>query len=446
MLDVSKSWVLGMSGSEEETYSAMFSSLRHPARRKILRMLSEKSMTFSEMLDQLGIPSSHLTYHLENLGELVAKKEDGTYKLSSFGEAAVVMMKGAEEVPAVQKKGFSSLPLRWKSLLAIFIICIVILASVSYGQYAAYNQLSKDYSNLGASLEKAQSQNQQLLSGSASADEAMTIIRDVFQIDVAKYQVTLLSDTEGPEADLGGVVEEVLTYSLVNNASNINLILTFRNGNFSLFQLNVIEGVTAFTPIYTQRQPTDFLTAVRNIITRYESVDNASYLNQMSQLLSAVTATQQDQTLGNIKLETSINGENAQYSLLYTANNVDFAAKSLQIVFENGIMTSLSDDWPLYSIGSTQVNITQDQAIQIAREAASTFSWTANGVKVSSFTVLQEPVSAVFYPTPRSDLTLFPYWYITLYLDKVYPGGVNSIGVGVWADTGQVANIQTLSS
>jgi DNA-binding transcriptional ArsR family regulator len=435
-----------MSGSEEETYSAMFSSLRHPARRKILRMLSEKSMTFSEMLDQLGIPSSHLTYHLENLGELVAKKEDGTYKLSSFGEAAVVMMKGAEEVPAVQKKGFSSLPLRWKSLLAIFIICIVILASVSYGQYAAYNQLSKDYSNLGASLEKAQSQNQQLLSGSASADEAMTIIRDVFQIDVAKYQVTLLSDTEGPEADLGGVVEEVLTYSLVNNASNINLILTFRNGNFSLFQLNVIEGVTAFTPIYTQRQPTDFLTAVRNIITRYESVDNASYLNQMSQLLSAVTATQQDQTLGNIKLETSINGENAQYSLLYTANNVDFAAKSLQIVFENGIMTSLSDDWPLYSIGSTQVNITQDQAIQIAREAASTFSWTANGVKVSSFTVLQEPVSAVFYPTPRSDLTLFPYWYITLYLDKVYPGGVNSIGVGVWADTGQVANIQTLSS
>ncbi len=437
-------WVLGMSGSEEETYSAMFSSLRHPARRKILRMLSEKSMGFSEMLDQLGIPSSHLTYHLENLGELVAKKEDGTYKLSSFGEAAVVMMKGAEEVPAVQKKSFSSLPLRWKSLLAIFIIGIVILASMSYGQYVSYNQLSKDYSNLGASLEKVQSQNQQLLSGSASADEAMTIIKDVFQIDATKYQVTLLSDTAGPEADLGGITEEVLTYSLVNNASNINLILTFRNGNFSLFQLNVIEGVTAFTPIYTQRQPTDFLTAVRDIITRYESVDNASYLNQMSQLLSV--ATDQDQTLGNVKLETSINGDNAQYSLLYTANNVDFAAKSLQIVFENGILTSLSDDWPLYSIGSTQVNITQDQAIQIAREAANTFTWTANGVKVSSFTVLQEPVSAVFYPTPRSDLTLFPYWYITLYLDKVYPGGVNSIGVGVWADTGQVANIQTLSS
>ncbi|HYA77528.1 MAG TPA: winged helix-turn-helix domain-containing protein [Verrucomicrobiae bacterium] len=435
-----------MSGSEEETYSAMFSSLRHPARRKILRMLSEKSLTFSEILDQIEIPSSHLTYQLENLGELVVKKDDGKYKLSSFGEAAIVMMKGAEEVPAVQKKSFSSLPLRWKSLLAIFIIGIVVLASMSYGQYASYNQLSKDYGSLGASFAKMQSQNQQLLSGSSSADQAISIIKNIFQIDLSKYQVTLLSDTSGSEVGLPGITEEVLTYSLVNNASDINLVLTFMNGNFSLFQLNVIEGVTAFNPSYTQPQPTNFLIGVRNVLARYESFDNASYLNQMSQLLSTATETQQDQTLGNVKLEISLNGDNAQFSLLYTENNTDFAAKSLEITFENGLLTSLSDDWPLYSIGSTQVNISQDQAIQIARNAATNFTWNANGVQISNFNVLQEPVSAVFYPKPETGLSLVPYWYVTLYLDKVYPGGVNSIGVGVWADTGQVANIQALSS
>ena len=70
----------------------------------------------------------------------------------------------------------------------------------------------------------------------------------------------------------------------------------------------------------------------------------------------------------------------------------------------------------------------------------------ANGVQVSNFTVLQEPVSAVFYAKPDTGLSLVPYWYVTLYLDKVYPGGDNSIGVGVWADTGDVANIQALSS
>ena len=64
-----------MSDSEEEIYSVMFSSLRHPARRKILRMLSERKVTYSQMLEELAIPSSHLTYHLENLGELVIKDE-----------------------------------------------------------------------------------------------------------------------------------------------------------------------------------------------------------------------------------------------------------------------------------------------------------------------------------------------------------------------------------
>ena len=93
------------------------------------------------------------------------------------------------------------------------------------------------------------------------------------------------------------------------------------------------------------------------------------------------------------------------------------------------------------------MNTSQDQAIQIARNAAKDFTWNASGVPVSDFIVLQEPVSAVFFPKPRTDpLALIPYWYITLFLDKDYPGGVNSIAVGIWADTGEVANIQALSN
>src|SRR5512136_889197 len=114
-----------MSGSEEETYSIMFSSLRHPARRKILRMLSERTMTFSQMLEELAIPSSHLTYHLENLGELVLKDDSGKYKLSSFGNASVSMMKSAEEVPDAHTKRFSALPIRWKSLYVLFAVAII---------------------------------------------------------------------------------------------------------------------------------------------------------------------------------------------------------------------------------------------------------------------------------------------------------------------------------
>jgi hypothetical protein len=435
-----------MSGSAEETYSTMFSSLRHPARRKILRMLSERSLTFSQMLDELGIPSSHLTYHLESLGELVVKMEDGKYNLSSFGKASVSMMKGAEEVPSVQTKKFSSLPLRWKSLFAVFIIGIVLLASVSYVQYASFNQLSKDYGLLKADFEKIKSQNQQLL-WSTSSDKGVRIIRDVVQIDVSKYQTTLLSDTVEDRSDLGGVVEEILKYSLINSESKIDLVLRFRNNHFSLYQLSLIEGLPLYALIYVQPQSTDILNATRGLIERYKSDISEPYLEEMSTLIASANETNNEQTLGNTKLRMTINGDNAEVLLLYTANGVDFSAKSLRFVFQKHVLQEFSDDWFLYKVGSTQVTVSKEQAIQIARNAAKTFQWNASGVQVSNFNVLQEPVSALFFPHPRTEsLTLFPYWYITLYLDREYPDGVNSITVGVWADTGEVANIQALSS
>ena len=435
-----------MTGSTEETYSAMFNSLRHPARRKILKMLSEKEMTFSQMLDELEIPGSHLTYHLENLGDFLVKMPDGKYTLSSIGEASCTIMKGAEEVPNIQTKKFSLLPLRWKTLLAIFTIGIILLASLSAMQYYSLNQLSNDYELLKADLEKERLQNQQIISWS-SAERAMYIIRDVVQIDTTRYQTTLLRDTVENRSDLDGAVEEILKYSLITTESKIDLILRFRNKHFSLFQLSLIEGFPPFAPIYTQTQPTDILEATRGIIERYKSIDSDLYLEEMSTLLALTNDTNSEQTFGNVKLKVTSYGDNAEVLLMYTANGFDYPAKSLRLLFQKHVLQELSDDWFLYTVSDAPVNISREQAIQTARDAAKNFKWTADGVQVSNFSVLAQPVSAEFFPHARADfLTLVPYWYVTLYLDSEYPGGVNSITVGVWADTGEVANIEALSS
>jgi hypothetical protein len=63
-------------------------------------MLSKNAMSFSEMLKALEVSSSFLTYHLENLGELILKTDDGKYRLSSFGEAAIATMTKVEDIPA----------------------------------------------------------------------------------------------------------------------------------------------------------------------------------------------------------------------------------------------------------------------------------------------------------------------------------------------------------
>ena len=214
-----------MADDGDETYSIMFSSLKHPARRKILRMLSERSLTFSELLDELGISSSHLTYHLENLGELVTKLENGKYKLSSFGNASVDAMKGVEDVPDYRSSKFLSLPFKWKALMAGFMIAVVILASFSAVQYFSLGQIAGDYDSLKNDLLSAQEQNEQLLSWSSNPDKAITFLRDVVQIDFSRYKASLISNTIEYRTDLGGVVEEILKYSLTSTDVKVDALL-----------------------------------------------------------------------------------------------------------------------------------------------------------------------------------------------------------------------------
>jgi len=112
-------WGRLVSVSDEEPYSTIFASLKHPIRRRILRMLSKKPMSFSEMLGVLGVSSSFLTYHLENLGELVGKIDDGKYRLSSFGEAAIATMTKVEDIPTTAPEHAETRSQKWSRPLGI---------------------------------------------------------------------------------------------------------------------------------------------------------------------------------------------------------------------------------------------------------------------------------------------------------------------------------------
>jgi hypothetical protein len=425
-----------MVDSEEEIYSIMFSSLKHPARRKILRMLAEKPMTFSNMLEALGVSSSHLTYHLENLGELVSKADNGKYRLSTFGEASVSTMKIVEEAPVIRSYHGFPLSLKWKSFFAVLIIAAILLASFSYVEFTSLNQLSGEH-------ELLQERYNQLLAWSASTDDAIDFLEDVIQFNTGKYQATLLSDTVEHRSDLGGVAEENLRYSLIGSESQIDVILRFRNQKLSRYAC-LFEG----SPVYSQPQPYTMLDAAKDLMDRFISFEDTSYLEGMRAMLDSVEETDNAEIVeGNIKLTVSISGSNAEFLWQYTENGVDFSPKSVSLIYENGVLKELTDGYFLFTIETTQVTVaTEEEAIAIARNAVEDFTWTADSVVVSDFTVLAEPVLATFHPTLRtSGLALVPYWEVRLYLDKVYAGGVNRIDVGVWADTGEVRRILTKS-
>jgi len=153
-----------------------------------------------------------------------------------------------------------------------------------------------------------------------------------------------------------------------------------------------------------------------------------------------------EKTEGDMKLVISTEGNDVEIQWIYTTSGIDYQTKGLSFIFDNGVLESLVDGWFLFNVGSTEVNISDEDAKNIAINYAKNFTWNAEGLEVKHFNILEEPISASLIPHIREEpLALIPYWYIILYLDQVYPGDINRIAVGLWADTGVVVNCNELS-
>jgi DNA-binding transcriptional ArsR family regulator len=432
-----------MPNSEDETYSTMFSSLNHPARRKILRMLAEKPKNFSRILQEIGISSSHLTYHLENLGELISKKEDGKYHLSTFGEAAVITMKGVEEVPDAIPKHPLALPLKWKSIFALLIIGIIILSSLTYIQYFSLNQISTEYEQLSTDFSELYEENIRLSSWGLSSNNMVSFLEDVIQLDISEYDAELVSNTIEHRDNLGRLTEEIMKYTLKSDISELNVDFRFRNQKLSRYRIDVLE----FSPVYSEPQATSVLDMAADILRRYQNYDGKPYLTDMRNMLQTVTELEDlEKTESNMKLIISTEGNDVEIQWIYTINNIDFQAKGLSLIFNDGNLKSLVDGWFLFNVGSTQVNVSSEEATNVATEYANSYSWNAEGIEVIDFKILDKPVSTSMIPHTRDEpLALIPYWYVILQLDRIYPGDVHQIAVGVWADTGRIADINLLT-
>jgi DNA-binding transcriptional ArsR family regulator len=420
-----------MAISEEEIYSTMFSSLKHPVRRKILRMLSDKPMTFMEMVDHLGVSSSHLTYHLESLGELISKMEDGRYRLSSFGVATITAMKGVEESPVVEAKRGMKLSFKWKTVFAALLIAVVALASfAALGVYA----LSR--------LDSLRAENEQLRSWGFDTDKVPSLLQNVAQIDTSRYMVKLLDNTLGYISDFQ-VYEEILKYSFMGSQSDLTAQFKFRENHFYRYDLTLGED----SIVYIKPQSGDILQVAKNALDNYKIYSGDSYLDDMIGLIEQVSQAENTTiTAGNLKLKITLIDGTADFHWMESTQGIDFSAKGVRMTFTNRVLTLMVDGYFLFTVGSTNLAVTQDRAIQIAKDYAKTLTWTIDGQQVTGFNTIDTPVSVELLPHPRpNSVALVPYWYVTSRLDRTYGGGINQIAIGVFADNGEIYNVQMLS-
>ena len=73
-----------------------FEALANPIRRRIIELLYDRvELSHKELMEELGVSSGLLNFHLRKLDGLIAKTERGTYTLTPEGAAAYRIMREA---------------------------------------------------------------------------------------------------------------------------------------------------------------------------------------------------------------------------------------------------------------------------------------------------------------------------------------------------------------
>lgn len=277
-------------------------------------------------------------------------------------------------------------------------------------------------------------------------EKALLFLRDVININMTKYTATLDSHSVDYPAEFGGIAQEDITYILESNENKLVAAFTFRNKTLAWCALDLLEGSLPYAQPFTS-----VLDKAKDILQRYQAYtgdpdfEETRDFTRMRKILDTVDVIKNTTTtLGNVKLKITSGTDYAVFEWVYTSNGLDFPG--ITIEFLNGSFFGLSDIWRIYKIGSTDVNVSKEEAINIALKYVENFSWTVstsddNWIEVKDFKILDEPLTAELLTTrTREPLTLYPYWRVDLYLDKVYLGNVNRISLAIWADTGDVAS------
>jgi hypothetical protein len=272
--------------------------------------------------------------------------------------------------------------------------------------------------------------------------KTLSFLSDVISLDLTKYTLTLLNDNVS--SSVGGANQETIRYKLEAKESILDVNGVFRDGSLAWFTLYVIEG----SPIYKQTQPANTIAAAKAMLQRYQTYAESNYqemINVLDKINDAKSATV---TSDNMILE--ISNDSSLVSLLWFYKYGDLEKPGLEIVFRDGSIETFNNQWNLLNVGSSTVNISKEDSIKMAKSSAANFSWKVGldpttAIEVKDFTILETPVQAELSFQVRNASTLYPFWRIELGLDKLYPGGVRSIAVGIWADTGEIRYLQELA-
>ncbi len=276
---------------------------------------------------------------------------------------------------------------------------------------------------------------------------------NVMGLDLSKYSVESQQNNLSPPS-LGGKLQEGILYTLTSADSKLSIFYTYTNGSLQSLYVLGNEG----NPILTKPlSSVDNIESAKDFLANYQANTNKSIFGELKNTLNNLNDKQNlTKTIGNTVLESTSNDNGVNsFKWFYTANGaIAPYTKTIAMSFKNGFLQSFIDNWDLYPVGSTNINLSKEQAIAIALDAARQHNWTMtldegvldpaifNEKRSVSWTTLAFDTS-IDINTARSkdSIELYPVWKIGIVLNRVY-GELYGIEVDIWADTKEIRLVE----
>lgn len=263
-------------------------------------------------------------------------------------------------------------------------------------------------------------------------NNALQFLTNVANINTSSYQTKVRVANEAPGVYSG----KTLKFNLSSAASELDVSALFTYGKLFWCTIYPIKG----SPILNQPVSSDVLNTAKITIDRLQAFSARDYIPTFQNMLNSVTALQNSKTTNaGYTQEIAVSGNTLKISWEPFANGLSNQQNKLTLEFQNGNLEFFCNFLDMYQIGSSEVKISEAQAIQIAAERARAFSWVQDNETVSNVTVLDKLAIASISLQNRGNNTLYPKWNILLPCDKEYPGGVTAFRATIWADTGEIS-------
>jgi hypothetical protein len=265
-------------------------------------------------------------------------------------------------------------------------------------------------------------------------------LENVVRLDVSKYTVIVKVGTNPPlPAPAPGLFKDrVAKFNMTSAESKVDVLMFLRNDQVIWYTLNAVRG----SPAFIKPTSSDTLDIAKDTLNKIQDYTPNEHIPIIQTMLNNLTELKESQTTNSdFTQEITIQSNTVTIEWIPYLNGLSHPKNSMILTFENGHLTFFHNGFNLYSIGSSEVKIEEQEAIEIAKESASAYPLKYGNGTISNFTILDDPVLTKISLQNKGNTTLYPMWEVWLPLDDMYAGGVTAFHVFVWADTGEVSSI-----